>query len=239
MKIKVVCLFFIALFSGQCFSKQIKDLYFEIHSDDLKSLVEENYKLKKLGGLYCKVYWTEGRNEVVVVTNDLADNNIKASIKKACSRKAQLAIPNTLGQYLKGFKKIKSSDGWDTYQDTTGLSDKNEILVKRGASFTRLIVKKATGTTKLHYYYRQVKNHKILRKLKVSSYEGIQNVKSTINIVSHGKRNKYVPKKVVVNTSQNLIKKGVGSYSRSLKEIYHFKNYKINNSKAVLYFSKK
>ena len=238
MKIKLFFTLIFSLHICTAYSALIKDLYFEIHSDELKSLVEENYALKKIGPLYCKVYWLKNRSEVVVVGKDL-ENPLRDTIKDACVRKSKLALPTALESYLEGFEKVKSSDGWVVYQDKTGLSDKNEILVKAQKSSTRLIEKRAIGTTKLHYYYRRFKKQKVLRKVEISSYEGIQNVQSTINIIGHGRNKFYLPKKVVVNTAQNLIKKGVGSYSRNLKENYYFKEYKINRSKAVLYFSRK
>lgn len=238
MKIKLSFILIFSLYFYSAYCAGIKDLYFEIHSDDLKSLVEENYALKKIGPLYCKVYWLKNRSEVVVVGKDL-ENPLKNTIRDACFRKANLALPTALESYLEGFEKVKSSDGWIVYQDITGLSDKNEIMVKEQKSSTRLIEKRAIGTTKLHYYYRRFKKQKVLRKVEISSYEGIQNVQSTVNIIGHGKSKYYLPKKVVVNTAQNLIKKGVGRYSRNIKENYYFKQYKINRSEAVLYFSKK
>ncbi|MCO4755938.1 MAG: hypothetical protein KC478_15770, partial [Bacteriovoracaceae bacterium] len=102
-----------------------------------------------------------------------------------------------------------------------------------------LIEKRSTGTTKIYYHYDQDNSQDELKKVEITSYEGIQNVKSSA-IITRSIRDGYsLPTKMQIKSTQNLIKKGVGNYTRELSETFHFKNYQINKAKAVLYFSKK
>ncbi len=218
------------------FSKEIRDLAFHVSSDKIKDVVEKKGALKKLDELYCKVFWIKDRFAVEVVGR--VDKEVKQIVAENCQRMGRLVVPVDIKNYLASFKKMETSGGWDVYRDDTGVSPINEILIKKTKNQMRLIEKRPTGTTKLKYIYKRVGGAKVLKKVEMSSYEGIQNVQTTSTLRYKKISGHLLPVKAVIDTTQNLVRKEVGDFTRKLIETVEFKNYSVNDSKALMYFNK-
>lgn len=240
MNIKAILLFFLLCFAPfrLIAQEEIRDLYFEIHNDDLKSLFESKGSLNKFDKFYCEVYWSKGRFEVVARADELR-NELKQILKMECERKSAFAIPDPKDKFLSEFKFVENKGGWAVYRDDKGTSDLNEVLYKKSKKEIVIIEKRPTGTTRITYSYGKAKGKEVLEKVLMTSYEGTQNV-TTKTLLKYKKVGESVlPVQVTVSTVQNLVKKDMGAYSRNLDEVFYFKNYAVNESKALLYFSKK
>lgn len=225
--------------SAATFEKSIRDLYFEIHSDELKELIERKASLKKFEKFYCSVYWIKGQKEVVVRADHLKDE-IKKVLEEACQRKSFLVLPSAMEEYLSLFQKSEQKGEWSVYKDATGINPINEIWTKEAKLEQTVVEKRPTGSTKTVYTFVKRKNDRILTEVTRTSYEGVQNIKTRTKVHYHLVDGAfYLPKMAETSTTQNLVKKEMGQYTRKIEETYHFKNYKVNASKALIYFSKR
>lgn len=219
--------------------EEIRDIYFEIHNDDIKSLVERKISLKKFENFYCEVYWMKDHKEIVVKADDL-EKQVKEKIKEMCQRKSEIVIPVSYERYLAPFEKAGQKSEWEIYKDSTGVNSVNEVWVKKTPLKESFIEKRPTGTTKLFYVYKKVDGMKLLKEVDVTSYEGTQNISTKTRIHYSRVDGKFLlPSKAQVASTQNLVKKGLGDYTRKLNETFYFKNYEINSSKALIFFSKR
>ncbi|MEX0799078.1 MAG: hypothetical protein WD025_06520 [Bacteriovoracaceae bacterium] len=225
-------------FGGLGAKEEIRDIFFEIHNDEIKSAMERKVSMKKFEKFFCEVYWLKDQKEVVVVADELKAG-VRAAVRKICERKSDIVIPASFDKYLNPFEKSGVKGDWDIYVDQTGVNSINEVWVKRSPLKEEFIEKRPTGTTKLHYTYQKVKGLKRLKEVKMSSYEGVQNISSK-TVIYYAKIDKYLlPVKAEVHTNQNLVKKEMGDFTRNIQETFYFKNYKVNASEALIYFSKR
>lgn len=225
-----------SLFSLSVTAKEIRDLSFEIHNEKIKSIVETKGTLAKLDKLYCKVFWIKDKLAVEVIGK--VDKDISKIVLENCKRSGRFVVPMPLKEYLSPFKKVETKGGWDVYRDDTGVNQINEVLVKKSKNQTRIIEKRPTGTTKLKYIYKKFKGTKVLAQVEMSSYEGIQNVKTQTDLKYEKVSGHVLPVKATIDTTQNLVRKEVGDFTRKLIETVEFRNYSVNDSKALIYFNK-
>lgn len=217
---------------------KVRDLYFEIHNDDLKTLIERKTSSKDIGEFSCQVYWTQERMEVVAIAGKLSEP-LREILKRTCEKKSLIVIPFAIKEYLKPFERAESKGEWVIYKDATGINSINEIWVKDGFETSSIIEKRPIGTTRVTYHYATVNGTKALEKIVSTSYEGIQNVTTETKLTSQKFKEHTFPVKAEVSSTQNLVRKEMGDYTRDIDETFYFRNISVNESKALLFFSKK
>lgn len=233
---KSLLVLIIGLYSAFLPAKEIRDLYFEIHSDDIKSLLETKASLKKFEKFHCEVYWLKDRSKVVVKADNIT-KELKEIVEKACERKSSLARPFDLKDYLRPFEKKEKKNKWQVYVDDTGINKINEVWIKESKNELDIIEKRPIGTTKVNYKFTKKNSEKILKEVALTSYEGIQNVKTNTSLEYKSVGDFHLPSKLIMETEQNLSRKEIGDYTRKFTETFYFTNYKVNESKALMYFS--
>lgn len=212
------------------------DLYFEIHSQDLAKVVERKGSLEKLSKFHCQVFWLEGKMKARAAGEGLSKQRAEA-LEDICSRKAFLVLPSSMKNYLAPFAKEGISAGWTIYKDSTGVLSINEVAVKENKEKLSIIEKRPSGTTRITYRYGVVKGERKIIEAEYSSYEGIQNIQTKNSLEYEQQEGFIFPTKLKAKTTQNLVRKDAGTYSRNFDEEYIFKNFHVNKSKAALFFS--
>ena len=227
-------------------SANIRDAYFEIHSDKLKTLVESKISLKVIEKIYFKLFWFNKKSFVEIVSDYKLDTNIEEEVKISLQHKIELIFDSPFSKFTEGYTYQGLKDGWHHWEDPTGLKDIGLVLIKKSKNKMTIVQKKPTGTVRVVYHLIETKWSKpkqVIDRVVYKAFEGIQSLNVNNKIDYHMIDGHWLPKTLTSETKQRLTQlssnKKDNSFEREIKESYHFKNYKINQAEALKFFSKR
>lgn len=221
----------------------IRDLSFEIHTNELKSLVESKVTIGKLERLYTKAYWYKDTRDIEIIGGKELDTVARNEVYSVLKQKAVIVWGSSGKKWFEGYEFIKINSGWYIFKDVTGLKNISEFWIKVKKAKLQLIEKKATGSSRTTFQYKKTKWSKdklVLTNVERKIYEGIQNqhIKSEL-IYQLYDGVFWLPSELKVKTIQGLAFEDRNKVKREIEENYIFKNYKVNKGRAMDWLSKK
>lgn len=222
------------------FLENIDDLYFEIKSDKIESLI--NQKIPRNNEEFkAHFYWYKGALDIKIEGLEDVSLDIKLAVKKMLLNKVAIFNNEKFEDWLRPLEKEDEDGLYIKYVDQTGLSDLSELLVRRDSDELQIIEKKPIGTSKTYYGHKKFKWSKgldVISEVNKSVYEGAHFIKTKSVIEYKQIRNKYwLPVKINVNSEQGGAILNYGDMKRVIDEEYEFQNFAINEEKAKKYFS--
>lgn len=218
----------------------IRDLMFEIKTNDIDQLLNKKIVSNEKQTTKLTYYWNKDKKDLIVTSDKDLNGEIKLSIKNIFLKKLDYIIGSNIEDYFEGYDYKGIEKTWYKWEDPTGLKDITEISIKKNIDSIDIIEKKSIGTIRTKIYLKNFDwtNKKVISEIEYKIYEGVQSVEIH-NSIEYSKTNEFwLPLKLNVKTKQKLNKNESDNYLREFEENYSFENYKINEKKALEWFTK-
>jgi hypothetical protein len=218
----------------------IRDLSFELHTNELENLVNQKILNEETNKIHIKYYWLKDKSDLVVKSSTKIKKEIELSIKESFGKKLDIITGSNFEDYIKGYEVSSTEQGWIKYIDPTGLKDVTNISIKRNLSSIMIIEKKSVGTTRTNYEFKKEKWSRgkfVLRNILYKEYEGVQSSEVKTKIEYKKTKEFWLPSELKIITKQKVNKNENEDYSREILEEFKFTNYEINQTKALQWFA--
>lgn len=238
---KILLLFFIPLylFANINFDSKIyypqdyvkKKICYEIYSPEINQLLKDKLVYKGEEKLIAKSCLNNYKNKTQFKYKFENESYILSEVISIYDKKAEYITPIKMKEFLKGFEIKKEKGYWLAKSSNSDIANEILIFKRNNRPISKLIIKRAVGTTTLNLKWKKYKWSKgkyTLTKVEIERREGVQNISSTVKIYYHNLITLGLPKKITVDTVQNVISSGnLKKQTRKSKNTYYFENYKM------------
>lgn len=221
-------------------TNMIRDIVFDIEAKEIENLLKSKLITQNIKNFKLRYYWIRNNRDMDVLNKTRLSKETIKTIKDQFLEKIEFVVGSDFKKFLDGYEYTGIEDKWYSWEDPTGLKDVNTFKIRRNKKSIRIIQKKATGTIKTKYFFKQKKwsNHKlVLWKVTKNIYEGIQNIKIQGLLTYQNKNRLWLPKKFSIKTQHILNQNDSKDYTRTIEIDYLFTNYKVNTAEALRWFS--
>lgn len=224
-------------------TKEIDDITFSIRSESINELVKSKTANDEFKNLIVTTFKYKNSKEIEIKTNGSAAKSIRKKLRELFYNKAEVVWGTDLKEWIGGYEFIQEQNKWFIYSDESGVLDTTEIRIRFVSKSLQVIEKKPTGTLRTTYEFIITdwsKGLLVLDRITRKVYEGNQSIKVTNNI-EYKKIDSigWVPGVLRAKTIQEVNMGTINKVERSFNEVFFFENYKINQSAARNWFSRK
>jgi hypothetical protein len=209
----------------------VRDISFVVKTNSLGDLINMKDSIE------AKVYWMPEKNEIIIVNK--ADQEKEALLKEAFKSRVSILWGDSFDYYIKNYKYLGLIKGWHRFEDPLGVEDNNEIWIKKNKLNVSIIEKKPIGTQYIDYKFEKINARNILTKVIHKSFIGLQSFLSESKIEYKEIESHLLPVKITTITTQKVTTNESNTPKRDLREEYIFYGYKVNESSALEWFSKR
>lgn len=221
--------------------KPDSDIYFEMESKELTSLINTKLLLKLNENTHWKIFKLGDREAVNLEEVKVDSSRVLATIARNILAKGSFVWADSITDYLKDFKFIEKKDDVYFYEPLNTGTDIFELRISFSKGELTIEIDREFESEKHKYAYNKTSwsdNRLVLSTILTEIKKGSTLIKTTtsINYLKAGK-SLWLPMEVNVVTDETSSAKTVGTVERSLSETYRFMNYKIDQKIANGWFN--